>query len=229
MANPTEQIPLSFPYNEAMSREDLWVGACNQQAVEWLDNWRNWQALGLVLYGEQASGKTHLAKVWQASSGAKTLASDDEIQAFLHGEEEGAATSLLVDDADQRDEELLFHLYNHLFNSKDPQAKLLLTAEKPPKLWGMRLKDLQSRLLSLPSVEIRPPDEETLIAVFMKQCHDRQMVVDEGVIPFVMLRLERSFGAVSALVEALDERSLALKRRVTVPLVREVLTDSTAA
>ena len=44
-------------------------------------------------------------------------------------------------------------------------------------------------------------------------------------VAFVQLRIERSFVALRQLVDAVDKMAMAEKRRITVPLVRQVLHD----
>ena len=57
----------------------------------------------------------------------------------------------------------------------------------------------------------------------LKQFTDRQLSVDPEVLTFLMARMERTFEAARKLVAALDEAALIEKRRITVPLAREVL------
>ena len=85
------------------------------------------------------------------------------------------------------------------------------------------LKDLSSRLLACPAIGIGPPDDALIGAVMVKQFTDRQVKIDPEVLTFLLARMERSFAAVSQLVAALDQAALAEKRRITVPLAREVL------
>jgi chromosomal replication initiation ATPase DnaA len=74
-------------------------------------------------------------------------------------------------------------------------------------------------------VEIRPPDDELLGALLIKLFHDRQLTVSKDVLVYLLARMERSFAAASAIVEALDQLGLAERRGVTVPLARTVLNE----
>ncbi|HUF87963.1 MAG TPA: chromosomal replication initiator DnaA, partial [Thermohalobaculum sp.] len=62
-----------------------------------------------------------------------------------------------------------------------------------------------------------------LSCLMVKLFADRQVQVRPDVIKFVLRRIERSFKAVEAAVEALDRRSLALQRPVTVAMAAECL------
>ena len=100
---------------------------------------------------------------------------------------------------------------------------ILLTARSPVPDWPISLPDLASRLRAAPAVAIGPPDEALLGALLVKLFGDRQLVVAEDVIRYMLAHMERSFAAARALVAALDERSLEQHRAITIPLVRAVL------
>jgi chromosomal replication initiation ATPase DnaA len=62
-----------------------------------------------------------------------------------------------------------------------------------------------------------------LRAVLVKLFADRQLMVDEGLVAYLATRLERSFAAARAAVDALDREALRRKRPVTRALAAEVL------
>jgi chromosomal replication initiation ATPase DnaA len=130
--------------------------------------------------------------------------------------------ALVVEDCDAgpRDEPALFHLMNAV---KARGGFLLLTARTAPDLWGVRVPDLLSRLRLAPHATIDPPDDALLRALLVKLFIDRQLVVDTGIIEALTLRMERSFAAARAIVDALDKLSLERGRRVTRALASEVL------
>jgi chromosomal replication initiation ATPase DnaA len=59
--------------------------------------------------------------------------------------------------------------------------------------------------------------------VLLKLFADRQLIVSEDVVAFLLHHMERSFAAARRLVGALDQAGLAEKRRITVKLARAVL------
>lgn len=218
----TLQIPLDFGHREALGREDFFIAPCNENAVKWLDKWPHWPAPALCIYGPEGCGKSHLAHVWRARSGAVTVEAArlaaDGAAAVL-----GDALSAVFDDADAApDEAGLLHLYNML---AERGGHLLLTAKAPPARWGIGLADLRSRLIAAPAVAVGVPDQGLLGAVMIKLFVDRQIHIDHDVVIYLLTRLERSFEAVRAVVEALDRAALAAHRKVTVPLAREVLKE----
>jgi len=214
------QLPLGFDHRPSMSGADFLVTECNRAAVAWLDKWPDWPGPALVVHGPPASGKTHLANVFQAQTGGTLVQGNELDDGVVQGaQRDGCA--VIVDDADKSaDEAILLHLYNV---AADGNGRLLLTAAAPPARWSIGLPDLASRLRAAPSVGIRLPDEDLMAAVLTKQFSDRQLRVDPAVISFLLPRMERSFSALDKLVEDIDRASLAEKRNVTLPFVRTVL------
>ncbi len=215
------QLPLDFGFRPALGRADLLVAACNEAAVAWLDRWPAWPGPALALWGPASSGKTHLAEVWRARSGAAAIEGRDLASLSLPLLVDTAAR-IVIDHADDADEEALLHLYNLL---AERQGHLLLVAREPPSRWGIALADLRSRLLAAPAVAVEAPDDAVLGAVLVKLFADRQLAVGEEVIAYLLVHLERSFAAAQEAVAALDAASLAGGRAVTVPLARQVLSQ----
>jgi chromosomal replication initiation ATPase DnaA len=82
---------------------------------------------------------------------------------------------------------------------------------------------LRSRLLAVPAVEVKPPDDALLGAVLVKLFADRQLRISEDVIAYLLPRIERSFAAAQEMVAALDQAALADQRAITVRLARDIL------
>lgn len=219
------QLSLNLPFRPALAREDFAVAACNDLAAGWVDRWPDWPESGLVLHGPAGCGKTHLAAVWRAQSGARVV--NDamlDLEAGRALAESGAA--LLLEDIDSRLaavpawQETLLHLYNA---SRCAGGSLLMTARKRPAAWRVRLPDLKSRLLALPAAAIALPDDAVLEAVMKKRFSDRQLDVPSDLVRYVLPRIERSFSAVHAFVERIDTLALERKRKVNRPLAMELL------
>jgi len=224
-----QQLSFTLPHRPALGREDFLVAPANELAVAWVDAWPQWPQPALVLIGPPGSGKTHLAQVWRAASGA--VAAEPEALSELDPPEllGAAGAACLVDDADRMladaaertaAERRLLHLYNVL---RERRGHLLLTARTPPRQWALQVPDLRSRLTAATGVELGSPDDALIQAVLVKLFADRQLRVGPEVVQFLWPRMERSFEAARRLVDALDAASLADRREITVPLARRVL------
>jgi len=78
-------------------------------------------------------------------------------------------------------------------------------------------------LRALPLVTLQAPDDAMLRAVIVKLAADRQLALDEGVVAFIVTRIERSFAAARAAVIALDNEALRQRRPPTRALAAEII------
>jgi chromosomal replication initiation ATPase DnaA len=174
----------------------------------------------MLLAGPEGCGKSHLATIWAGEAGARTISAHALVAASVPGAL--ATGALVVEDLEQQafDERALFHLMNL---AREEGAFVLITARVPPAAFEIELRDLRSRLRAVPVVTLMPPDDQLLRALIIKFCTDRQMNIDEAVVNFVAMRIERSFAAVRHAVEQLDAESLRLGRPVTRALAAGLL------
>jgi chromosomal replication initiation ATPase DnaA len=217
------QLTLDLPHRAALGAEDFLVSDCNLAAVRLIDAWPNWQDHVQLLIGPPASGKTHLARVWQALSGAEGLEPEHLAMDFV--DSMSAGTPLVVEDADRLayDEKTLFHLLNL---AREKRLFVLLTARTVPSRWPFSLPDLLSRLNAVPAVEIGSPDEALIRTVMLKHFADRQLDIDPKVLTYLALHVDRSLAAAEAAVAAVDRAALATGRKISRQLVIETLQAS---
>lgn len=220
-----EQLVLDLPVRPAMGRGDFFVSGSNAAAVAQVEAWEAWPHAKLVLTGPEGAGKTHLAHVWAARSGARLIAAQDVADADIP---ELATGPVAVEDVpgiagDEAAETALFHLHNLALASGQT---LMFTGAPPLAAWPLVLPDLKSRLQGAASAELALPDDTLLAAVLAKLFADRQITPPASVIAFLVPRMDRSFTAARSIVERLDRASLGKRRPVTRALAREVLDNS---
>ena len=215
-----EQLILDLPHRPALGAEDFLLSDCNLGAVRLIDSWPDWQENAKLLIGPAASGKTHLARVWQALSGAELLSPDGLDMRALDAM--GAGTALIVEDVDRAgyDEKALFHLLNV---AREKRVFVLLTARDAPNRFDCSLPDLRSRLNALPAVRIGAPDDALLKTVMLKHFADRQLAIDPKSLDFLALHIDRSLAAAALAVAAVDRAALGSGRKISRQLVAEAL------
>lgn len=218
----SEQLGLDLQSVPALGRADFLVAPSNAVAFAMIDRWPTWAGGKLVLSGPEGSGKTHLVHVWAAAAQARIICAADISEADIPAL---AAGPVAVEDVpgiadDPAAQTALFHLHNLVLAEGHP---LLLTGRGAASRWGLTLPDLVSRIAAAQAAELQPPDDTLLAAVLAKLFADRQIMPKIDLIPYLILRMDRSFAAARQMVAALDTASLALKKPVTRNLAAALL------
>lgn len=218
-----EQLAFRLPARPALGRDDFFVSPANAAAVGVVSQDADWPDGKLALVGPEGSGKTHLAHVWAAETGARVVAAADLAAADLPAL--AAAGRVAVEDVDRMAgdagaERALFHLHNLL---RQGGGRLLLTARMPPARWRVALPDLASRVAGMTVAELAAPDDALLSAVLLKHFADRQIAVAPPLVAYLAARIDRSFAAARDAVERLDRAALSEGRPVTRALAARLL------
>ncbi|MDG1532405.1 MAG: chromosomal replication initiator DnaA [Paracoccaceae bacterium] len=216
-----EQLIFDLPVKQALGRADFFISPSNQHAVAMLEGWRDWPERKVILTGAAGSGKSHLAQIWADEVGARIVPAT-EVPLLMMEELDGA--SIIVEDADQplelAAETGLFHLHNLVLASG---GYLMVTAKSPPSQWGLKLADLNSRMLATPQAALLAPDEGLLQAVLMKHFDDHQLSATPKLLTYMLKRMTRSLSAAREIVDEMDRLALSQKRKLSIDLASEVL------
>lgn len=220
--NPLEQLPLQLSKEVNYDVDNFIQSPSNALAYDYLTRWPNWNALGVVIVGPPYAGKTHLAHLWQKLSKARFLERTllDQLKETLSFEE---GKRFILEDMERhlpQEEAFLFHLFNQL---KSEGGSLLITAKSKPSQWNIGLKDLSSRLATLPVFEIQEPDDLLFVSVLTKHFSEYQMKVDPKVLDFILKHVPRTFENLYGIPKKLNEASLKARHAVTIPFVKSVL------
>ncbi len=217
-----DQLVFDLALRPARGREEFLVSDCNREAVAWIDRWPDWpvRTTGLNVHGPASSGKTHLAAVWRARSGAglidRPIAAPENVPALL-----GDARDMVIDGlAGDWPGEPLLHLHNM---TAERGGAVLVLSRVPVARMGFRPADLASRLAAMPAVAIGAPDDALIIGVMSKLFRDRQLHVGRDVLEYLASRMQRSLEEAARLVDVLDKTALSERRGITLPLARSVL------
>jgi chromosomal replication initiation ATPase DnaA len=216
------QLALDLPHAESFRRDDFLESPSNEAALALVDRWPEWPSRAAAIVGPPGSGKSHLAAIWAERTGARIMAGSALTRAEVPTQL--ATAALVVEDIvpGAIDEAALFHLFNL---AREDEAYLLLTAVQRMDGAGFQLPDLVSRMRAIPSVPLAPPDDALLSAVLVKLFADRQLAVGEGVIAYLLPRMERSLAGARATVALLDQAALSRGRAVNRQLAAEVLRE----
>lgn len=222
MKDKYPQFVLDITPSADLSAESFVVGKANAAAHKAVMDWPDWTAPALAIVGPEGAGKTHLGSIWVERAGARFMQLSTLAERHI---KDGLKEPLCLDtgaEVELRHPEVLFHVLNL---AKEEGLSVLILSRTPPARWPVSLPDLSSRLKAVPVVEIAAPDDKLLADVLAKDFRDAGITADEAVIHYLVPRMERSYDQAIRLARALAERTLAAKRRLTVPLAAEILEE----
>ena len=175
---------------------------------------------GVVLWGPPGSGKSHLVAATAAAaraSGRQAMLCTAPAEWPSSAE---AGELIAIDDlggADADAQSRLFSLYNAL---RERGGTLVAAAAGPPAQLAVR-DDVRSRLAWGLAYEVLPLADADKPAALAAWARARGFALDDEVIAYLLAHGRRDMGTLVAALRALDRRSLALKRPLTVPMLRE--------
>ena len=212
------QLPLSLVLPDRQDIAEFFVTSANQLAYDWIALWPDWPQpyRSVNIYGPKGCGKSHLGQIYASKSHCLTLQS---LSSFKR-EDCQAYDGFLLDNLSCEGawhEEALFHFMNFL---AETGKTALVTSLTPVSQMSWRLPDLASRMRALASQQVGMPDDELLAALLDQYFADRQCMVQEPAVRYIMARVERSYEAVAEIAQAVDKISLAEKRPVTIKLIK---------
>lgn len=226
------QIPLPLEPRRGGRFEDFVAGP-NAATVAAVKALLEAPDASLFLNGPQASGKTHLlnAACCQARELGQTAfyLGLKRVPADAVGSLEGLETMGLVciDDLQQvagNDawEEGLFHFINRL---RAARGRLLVASDTRLSLLPLKLPDLASRLAWGLRLELAPLQDADKLELIQLRATAGGIELPKEVGAYLIRRGHRSPQRLVEAVEELRQAAFVDKRRITVPLARQVLRD----
>jgi DnaA family protein len=184
---------------------------------------------GVWLWGETGRGKSHLLEATceaaQASRQRALYLPLGRLERRIHLLDDLAADLLALDDVDAwlgmpALEQRLMALYQ---DAQESGTRLLLASAQSAQRCAFSLADLASRCRALPGFEVLRPTDADLREILAAHAGRRGLELGTAVLDFWLNRSPRTLPVLLAQLDALDDRALAEQRRVTIPLIKEVL------
>jgi DnaA family protein len=235
MNNP--QLPLGLALRDS-ARFDGYYAGPNREAVDSLRRAATGQGEALVyLAGQPGTGKTHLLQsaCHHAAGSGRSSSYLPVPQVFQLSPEvlEGLEQMDLVclDDVqciagDSLWERALFDLFNRL---REAGGTLVVAAEQRADRCGFGLPDLASRLGWGVTYVLRLLDDAGMLAALARRAAGRGLELPEETASFLLRRIPRDPATVFDLLDRLDSAAMIEQRRLTIPFVKSVLADLSAA
>lgn len=176
----------------------LVIGNANATVIEALREPQRWPFHAAVLTGPPRSGKSLLGR-WAAGQGIE-----------------------VIDDAEAKQEDALFHRWNasQEGGSRAGEPLLLITNAQP---WEVKLPDLRSRLGGSLQLEIGEPDDAMAAQLIEALAEERGLSLADGAADYLVPRAARSFADLESLVRMIDRISLERAAPATMSVWRAAL------
>jgi DnaA family protein len=224
------QIPLQLEPRRPDRFEDFVVGP-NAVALSAVQHLLDEPGGVLFLSGPPGSGKSHLLNALchaarNAGLGAFYVALKrlpEDAAAGLEGLQ--MLDLVCVDDLDYVAgspvwEKALFRCFNEI---REAGGRLLVSSSQPLPLLPIQLPDLASRLAWGVRQNLQPPDDPGKLEILQQRARTLRIEVPLDVQHYLLRYGRRDMASLLMALERLKDAAFADKRKITVPLAREVL------
>ena len=213
------QLIFKFPFKTTYKKKDFFVASNNFEAYKLIESWPQWPNKWINIIGPSGCGKTHLSKILMdkiklISVNAKDFneSVNDSITKF---------DCIVIENYDNNIEENL--LYSSLNHYKQLNKSVLINSVNSVKKFNVNLNDLKSRLHSFLDLYIDFPTDELIRVIVLKSFSDKQIVIDNKSLEFVINNIDRSYGKILKFIRDIDNISLSTGKSININLIKKVL------
>jgi chromosomal replication initiation ATPase DnaA len=215
----SDQLILKFPEHRAYKKEDFYVSPSNQEAYDFINNWPKWIKRIVNIFGPSGSGKSHLSSILKTKTKCLEILGNELNENIIF--EFKTKEVLIIENFNEKiPEELLFSLWNIALQDN---KYFLINSIKPISSFKFKLPDLTSRVKSSLNIGIKLPSDDLISAIIAKNFSDKQIMVEEKHIDYIIKRIDRSYEKISQFILTLDRYSLKKGSPFGLKLIKEVL------
>ncbi len=226
--NLDQQLALPLTFKILKNRENFLVSKCNELAVKLIENSETWQRRkkinsipAVLIYGPKACGKTHLSYIFRQYNDCVYLSclSNNDLELIEQGQ------IFILDDFApglKYPAELVMHFLNQVTYN---EGFVLFLSRYSAFDMDWSLDDLNSRIRSLISCQIKLPDDVLLYSFMVKYAGEKKLVLNDKQIIYILERLDRNFQSIIGFIDKLDNFSLEKKKKVSYNSIRNILNN----
>lgn len=184
---------------------------------------------GGVIWGESSSGKTHflaaISDFYRKQLKGKVCWLEQQSVTRAQATQGDAKRLYIFDDLDEAVDDLTAekNLLSIVEQIKQQNSLLIISSKKSAKRMSVTLADLSSRLQAMDSFELNALEDEHKREVLTQKARQRGFSLSDDVLNWLLTHTSRDLGVLSALLDQIDEASLAQHRKVTIPLIKAIL------
>lgn len=191
----------------------------------------------LFLHGGPGTGKTHILRALESLLRSQCVGKEGRIAFFQPGDrpaafpelagflagQEGSVHSdcgVIVDDVHLARGDDCAHLFSVANQLSRSGAPLVFASAVPPQDIFADDPHLRTRVLSGLVFRLDAPEDQVRILILDKMARDRNVRISPDVCSYLVTRKSRNVKDLDRLLDVIDESSLRMKRRVTLPFVK---------
>jgi DnaA family protein len=178
------------------------------------------------LWGDSASGKTHLLKALRAAlqeQGDTVGWLDADLQAPAEFDESWSC--VLMDDVHAFSTAQQQVAFNWFVHAQTLQIAVLASGRLPPADLKLR-DDLRTRLGGGHVFALQALSEPERRAVLRQAADERGIFLSDEVMDFMLTRFSRDLGSLMELLDLMDGYALQTQRAVTIPLIKAMMDNT---
>ena len=178
----------------------------------------------IYVWGEEGAGKSHLLRAWVAQAldaGKKAVYIDAAATPLTEAAFE--AEYLAIDQIEKlgnEEQALLFAVFNRFRNSG--KGFLLLSSEHTPQQLVIR-EDLRTRMAYCLVYEVKPLTDQEKIDALVSMAAARQVTIDPEIFEYLLNHWRRDMDSLMQMLDTLDNYAVTMGKRITLPLLRQLL------
>ena len=222
---------LTFPWNKSFhsSFEGFYIDPKNKQLISILENISINE--NMYIYGLKNSGKTYLLQ-----SLCNKYSKNDKSSLFLPLKDVIKYGVEIIDSIENMDlvcidgleavsqnKKWEIGLFNLINNAQQTGCRLVFTSSSEEGAINFSLADLDSRIRKFQSHEIFPISDDHLLKALKKITNLRSICLGEKEAQYLITYTKRNIADLTIILESLDQLSMENKRRITIPLIKELL------
>jgi DnaA family protein len=228
--NAHRQLTLNIQLRDEATLDNFFCAQSNQQMVAALRSQIDTSGEPFIyLFGPVDSGKSHLLQGACHLAGSRSLYLPlAELASFepgevLHGVENMALVCLDDIDAVMGNEQWELALFDFFNRARETGCRLLFAALATPRVLKVDLPDLRSRLSWASVYQLQSANDEVKQDIFCFRAGRRGLQVPLEVASYIVSRAPRALSVLLDLLDQLDAASLAEKRSLSIPFVKQQL------
>jgi|TARA_B110000444_G_scaffold220151_1_gene220753 DnaA-homolog protein len=220
-----DQIPINFSFIADKSFDNFVIGK-NSIAVELLKDLTISNRTNIVfIRGNHSSGKTHLCLAVNNSTNKSIFVLNRENILSANVQDILKNDSLIIDDIDflitnPTHEENIFVLLNEFILMN---KTIIITSTEKLNNINFTIPDLVSRLKWDQIIEIPELNDDDKIKVLQKNAHERGWNLTPKVCDYIMNHYKRDLYFLCNCIKFIDETSLSLKKKITIPFIKKII------